>query len=248
MTNWDANEEIGTRCHGKTDYQYAKKISNVLNIKLHHVNFVKKYWNTVFSWYFRELVEGYKNGLTPNPDILCNRYIKFGSLFNHAIEKMGVDFIATGHYAGNSCIKPNTNYRMQNERVADLLLPRDVVKDQTLFLSQIDQKSLKKTIFPLAFISKNNVKSMACDIGLEEIAKKPESMGVCFIGERNFSKFLLQYLDSKPGKFVDVDTGKILGCHDGTNFFTVGQRSHLKFNRSTYYIVQRIDKNCNDYY
>ncbi|ENN74530.1 hypothetical protein YQE_08854, partial [Dendroctonus ponderosae] len=221
MRNWDIADETGT-CRADEDFKDANYVCNQLNIKLHHVNFVKEYWNEVFS----NLVKDYETGLTPNPDILCNRHVKFKYFYNYAMDQLNADAIATGHYAKTS-FGPYLDQFKTNESVR-LLMAEDPVKDQTFFLCQIEQEALRRTMFPLGGLAKWEVKQLAVENSLEKFAIKRESMGICFIGSRNFQDFIKEYIPDKPGQFVDLDTAEIVGEHTGIHKWTLGQRSRLE--------------------
>ncbi|XP_076647306.1 mitochondrial tRNA-specific 2-thiouridylase 1 isoform X2 [Halictus rubicundus] len=220
MKNWDIADETG-RCTTEEDYEHAQWVCDKLKIPLLQVNFVKEYWNNVFSY----LIEQYQNGLTPNPDILCNRHIKFDKFFQFARTELQADAIATGHYVRTSFgpflenFKPDTNVL--------LLQAEDKKKDQTFFLSQVPQESLRYSMFPLGNYLKCNVKQIAQEIGLDLVASKKESMGICFVGKRNFQDFVSEYIPEKPGDFVDLETGKVIGNHMGFHHWTVGQRTKV---------------------
>lgn len=232
MRNWDARDEVG-RCTIDEDASDAEIICDHLGIKFVEVNFVRQYWNDVFS----TLIEGYKEGVTPNPDVLCNKYIKFGHFFKYAMEHLKADAVATGHYARNSAgqylDELNTSYGSK------LLQSADQTKDQTLFLSQISQNALQRTMFPVGGLLKSTVKSLASEAGLETIAKKKESTGICFIGKRHFQDFIEEYIESKRGTFVNIETGSIVGEHEGVHCWTVGQRTHLGGLSTAYFVVAR---------
>jgi tRNA-specific 2-thiouridylase len=209
MKNWE-DDDFGS-CNSKIDFEDAHKVSQKLNIPLKTVNFSKEYKSKVF-----ETVLGqFHKGLTPNPDILCNQEIKFNCFFDKALE-MGADYIATGHYA--KIKKINGKFY--------LCRAFDINKDQTYFLYRITQKVLKKLIFPLNDIKKPDVRKIAKHNDLSNFSKK-DSTGICFIGERNFKKFLESYILRNPGDIVD-DQNNIIGKHDGLMFYTIGQRSGLK--------------------
>lgn len=163
--------------------------------------------------------------MTPNPDILCNRNIKFNLFFKHAVETMKFDAIATGHYAKTSFGPFLDKYNENNE--VKLLEAEDTFKDQTFFLSQVPQLALKRCMFPLGELNKHEVKEIADKIGLKKIAKKKESIGICFIGDRTFPSFISEYVYNRPGNFVDIDTGKIVGTHQGIHNWTLGQRCNI---------------------
>ncbi|XP_011880628.1 PREDICTED: mitochondrial tRNA-specific 2-thiouridylase 1-like [Vollenhovia emeryi] len=176
MKNWDIRDETGT-CTVEKDYNDARWVCDKLNIPLIQVDFVKEYWNEVFS----DVVEKYQNGYTPNPDILCNRNIKFDKFFHLARNRLEADAIATGHYAKTSFGPYLENYKADTN--ARLLQAQDSNKDQTFFLSQIPQRTLRRCMFPLGDYLKSHVKAMAAQVGLHKIARKKESMGICFVGK-----------------------------------------------------------------
>ncbi|XP_055843835.1 mitochondrial tRNA-specific 2-thiouridylase 1 [Episyrphus balteatus] len=232
MRNWDELDETG-RCSGEKELADATYVCNKIGIDLVEVNFVKEYWNNVFS----NFLEDYQNGLTPNPDILCNRHIKFDHFYKHAVEKLDFDAIAMGHYARTSFGPYLENYN-KNEEVR-LLQAKDSFKDQTFFLSGIQQEALRKTMFPLGELTKSEVKDMAKKIGLRRVALKKESTGICFIGNRNFKNFIKEYIHSKPGDFIDIDTGKVVGQHEGFHQWTVGQRCRLHSFLRPYFVAAK---------
>lgn len=220
MRNWDAlangdylgNPTINnSQCPQEVDYEDAVKVAKKLGIELLRIDFVKEYWDDVFSYLIRE----YENGRTPNPDIFCNKYIKFDAFLKFAKDK-GFDMIAMGHYAK----------RRDENGVAYLCKSFDQNKDQTYFLSQISQEQLSYALFPLGDIDKTEVRKIAHELDLE-IADKKDSTGVCFIGERHFKEFLKNYIPAKKGNIVDIETGRVLGTHDGVMYYTIGQRKGL---------------------
>ncbi|CAB3367255.1 Hypothetical predicted protein [Cloeon dipterum] len=232
MKNWDGHEESGF-CHGERDAEDAEWVCKKLQIPLKHVNFVKEYWNFVFS----DLIKEYSEGWTPNPDILCNRFVKFDCFKKHAFRQLGADAIATGHYANTSQGSFLQNYSKSDD--VRLLLPTDLVKDQTLFLSQVRREDLKKVMFPLANLKKSEVKKIAEQNGLERIAKKEESTGICFIGNRKFQNFIDQYLNPVPGQFVDITTHEPVGEHTGIHHYTIGQNCKLPGRKHSYFVVDK---------
>ncbi|XP_071054112.1 mitochondrial tRNA-specific 2-thiouridylase 1 isoform X2 [Onthophagus taurus] len=240
MQNWDIADEKGV-CSADQDYKDTSIVCEKLNIPLTHLNFVKEYWNEVFL----NLIKEYETGSTPNPDILCNKNLKFNYFYNHAIENLEADAIATGHYAANSFGAYLENYDPNQN--AKLLLPRDKIKDQTFFLSQINQNALRKTMFPLSELTKPEVKALAVQNGLEIVAKKKESMGICFIGNRNFQDFISEYIEDKEGNFIDIDTGEIVGKHNGIHHWTLGQRSRIAGIPKGYFIAQKNVENNSIY-
>lgn len=216
MRNWDsyADGELENApttkegiCPQEVDYNDAKKVCDKLGIPLYRKDFVKEYWDYVFKYFLDEL----KNGRTPNPDIMCNKYIKF-DMFAKEAEKLGADYIATGHYA----------------RIKDgkLLRAIDDNKDQTYFLSQVTKKQLKNVLFPIGEMTKPDVRALAEKLELNT-AKKKDSTGICFIGERNFNNFLKNYLPNTPGKIVNIESNEVVGDHIGLMYYTIGQRRGL---------------------
>ena len=220
MRNWDSlanNDYLGnpninnSQCPQEKDYDDAVNVAKKLGIELLRIDFVKEYWDDVFSYLIRE----YEVGRTPNPDIFCNKYIKFDAFLKFAKEK-GFDMIAMGHYAK----------RVDKDGIAYLCKSYDQNKDQTYFLSQISQEQLAFSLFPLGDIDKSEVRKIAHELDLE-IADKKDSTGVCFIGERNFKEFLKNYIPAKKGNIVDIDSNKVIGTHEGVMYYTIGQRRGL---------------------
>ena len=220
MRNWDSsinNDVLGNPhtmdsvCPQEVDYMDALKTAEELGIKLHRVDFVEEYWQRVFQYFLDE----YNHNRTPNPDILCNKEIKFKSFLDKAME-MGFDYIAMGHYA-----------RIIHEDNGDVKLLRglDSNKDQTYFLCQLTKKQLEKALFPIGDLEKKDVRRIAKENNLT-IATKKDSTGVCFIGERNFKEFLKNYLPAKPGN-METLSGEVVGTHDGIMYYTIGQRKGL---------------------
>lgn len=215
MRNWDSladGEFNGPTtntgiCPQEEDYNDAKAVCDKLGIPLYRKDFVKEYWDYVFTYFLDEL----KKGRTPNPDIMCNKYIKF-DMFAKEANKLGADYIATGHYA-----------KMEDGK---LLRSKDTNKDQTYFLSQVSKEQLSNVIFPLGDIEKPEVRKIAEEHGLIT-AKKKDSTGICFIGERNFTNFLQNYLPNQPGDVVNIDTNEVIGKHIGLMNYTIGQRKGL---------------------
>ena len=215
MRNWDSladgelngpTTESGI-CPQEEDYNDAKKVCDKLGIPLYRKDFVKEYYDYVFKYFLDEL----EKGRTPNPDIMCNKYIKF-DMFVKEAEKLGADYIATGHYA----------------RIKDgkLLRAVDSNKDQTYFLSQVTKEQLKNVLFPIGDMIKPDVRRVAEEYGLVTADKK-DSTGICFIGERNLTNFLKNYLPNQPGDIVNIDTNEVIGKHIGLMYYTIGQRRGL---------------------
>lgn len=210
MKNWDDTDDSGV-CTATEDFEDVKRVADKIGIPYYSINFEKEYWNKVFEYFLSE----YKRGRTPNPDIMCNKEIKFKSFLDFAM-KLDADYIAMGHYAKTVTDKNG---------VVHMMRPKDGNKDQTYFLSQVTQEQLKKAIFPLADLSKPQVRMIAEQAGLAT-AKKKDSTGICFIGERNFKNFLGEFLPAMGGNIVTSD-GRIVGKHSGLMYYTIGQRSGL---------------------
>lgn len=209
MKNWDETDENGV-CTAEEDYEDAVKVANQIGIPYYAINFEKEYYDRVFTYFLDE----YKKGRTPNPDIMCNKEIKFKAFLAYA-KKLGADYIATGHYARVD--------RSTDETI--MLRGLDNNKDQTYFLSQLSQDQIKDVLFPVGNLQKSEVRDIAHKYKLATADKK-DSTGICFIGERNFNEFLSNYLPAKPGNIVDTK-GNILGKHDGLMYHTIGQRRGL---------------------
>ena len=221
MRNWDAlangdylgNPTINNnQCPQEKDYDDACKVAEKLGIELLRVDYIKEYWDNVFSY----LIKEYENGRTPNPDIFCNKYIKFGPFIDFAKEH-GFDAIAMGHYAK----------RVDKDGKAYLCKSYDQKKDQTYFLSQISQEQVSFCLFPLGNIDKTEVRKIAHELQLESVMDKKDSTGICFIGERNFRQFLQNYIPAKDGDIVDIENGRVVGHHVGSMYYTIGQRRGL---------------------
>ena len=209
MLNWEETDENGN-CTAEQDFEDVKRVADKIGIPYYTVNYAKEYKERVFEYFLDE----YKKGYTPNPDVMCNKEIKFGPFLEHAL-RLGADYIATGHY----CKRVDRNGK------AYLYKSFDKNKDQTYFLNQLNQNQLNKTLFPLADIDKTEVRKIASKLGLVT-AEKKDSTGICFIGERNFRQFLKNYLPAQKGKIKDLD-GNIIGEHDGVMYYTLGQRRGL---------------------
>lgn len=209
MSNWKETDENG-RCTGEKDWEDVRNICNKLDISYYSVDLSSEYYEDVF----RLFIEEYKKGRTPNPDVLCNREIKFG-YFANKIKGMGLDYLATGHYA--KVVQQDGRYYLYRSK--------DENKDQTYFLNQVSETQLSNVIFPLEDIEKQEVRKIATDLGLN-VATKKDSTGICFIGERNFRNFLSNYIPMKKGDIVTIE-GEKVGEHSGVFFYTVGQRKGL---------------------
>ncbi|XP_061496285.1 mitochondrial tRNA-specific 2-thiouridylase 1 isoform X2 [Rhineura floridana] len=247
MKNWDNVDEKGI-CSVDRDCEDAYRVCQILDIPFHQVSYVKEYWNDVFSYLLNE----YELGRTPNPDIICNKYIKFNCFLHYAVNNLGADAIATGHYARTSLednevfqqkyIKRSQGLfrnRFEVRNSIKLLRGADHMKDQTFFLSQISQEALRKTIFPLGELTKHFVKKIAAEHHLHRVLQRKESMGICFIGERNFEKFILEYLEPHPGNFVSIEDNKVIGIHKGWFLYTLGQRAKIGGLKDAWFVVDK---------
>lgn len=210
MKNWDDTDENGV-CTATEDYKDVAKVANQIGIPYYSVNFEKEYWDRVFEYFLEE----YRQGRTPNPDVMCNKEIKFKAFLDYAMQ-LGADFVATGHYA---------QVERDENGLSHMLRGIDQNKDQTYFLSQLSQEQLEKTMFPLGGMEKKEVRDIAERANLAT-AKKKDSTGVCFIGEKNFKEFLGKYLPAQPGKMVTLE-GDVKGDHAGLMYYTIGQRQGL---------------------
>jgi tRNA-specific 2-thiouridylase len=217
MKNWedddtsaDASDGSTSYCSSRQDFLDAASVADVIGIELEHVNFAADYKDRVFADFLRE----YQAGRTPNPDVLCNAEIKFKAFLDHAM-RLGAECIATGHYA---------RVRERDGRF-ELLKGLDALKDQSYFLHRLTQAQLAKTLFPVGELPKTEVRRIAAEIGLPN-AKKKDSTGICFIGERPFREFLNRYLAHTPGPIKD-DRGRVIGEHVGLSFYTLGQRKGI---------------------
>lgn len=215
MKNWE--EDDGTEyCTAMKDLADAQAVADKLGMKLHTVNFAMEYWDRVFEHFLKE----YAAGRTPNPDILCNKEIKFRAFLDYAVE-LGADFIATGHY----CRRGATAQNSLGDTYAPLLRGIDNNKDQTYFLHAVHGREINKTLFPVGELEKPQVREIAAKLGLSTATKK-DSTGICFIGERRFNDFLKQYLPAQPGEIV-LEDGKVIGQHHGLMYYTLGQRGGI---------------------
>ena len=231
MHNW--KESAGGYCNAEEDYADVRRVAGVLGIPYYTVDFSQEYLDNVFSLFLNE----YRAGRTPNPDVLCNREIKFG-VFKEKAEQIGADFIATGHYCG---------VKSENGRTY-LTRASDENKDQTYFLNQVHEEQIKNVLFPLEKLTKPEVRAIAEKYGLAT-AKKKDSTGICFIGERNFRKFMNEYLPMKKGEIKTLD-GRTVGEHEGVFFYTIGQHKGFglggvkgESNSEPWYIIDKDVKN-----
>ena len=208
MKNWQS--EPGEVCTSEIDFQDASEVCDMLDIPLHKANFSGDYWDRVFKQFLSE----HEKGRTPNPDILCNREIKFKSFYDYAL-KIGADFIATGHYAKVE----------NNNGEAKLYRSKDIDKDQTYFLHEVSSKEFSKTIFPLSGLYKSEVRDIAKELNLN-IHSKKDSVGICFVGEKNLRDFLNRFIKFKKGNILNTDND-VIGEHNGSVLYTIGQRQGL---------------------
>lgn len=232
MRNWDSalnNDTLGNStlnndiCPQEEDYNDAKAVADKLGLPLLRSDYIEEYWNSVFQ----NFIEEYERGRTPNPDILCNKYIKFDHFLRFAMDK-GFDRIATGHYFKSKEVDGQLRY----------FKAADLNKDQSYFLAQVDKKALDLSVFPLGDIDKGEVRRIAHELDLP-IADKKDSTGICFIGERNFREFLKNYIPMRRGDIIDIDTLEVVGQHEGVYYYTIGQRKGFGVggNRGPYFCV-----------
>lgn len=228
MRNWDSfanNDILGNptimddMCSQEVDYADAQAVAEHLGLPLLRVDYVKEYWDNVFSFFLEET----QRGNTPNPDILCNRYVKFDAFYDF-MDKNGFDALATGHYA---MTKDGNMYRAVDQS-----------KDQTYFLSRVRPEVLPRVIFPLGGLTKHEVRDIAATLDLP-VAKKKDSTGICFIGERDYRDFLKNYVKDSEGDIIDIDTGVVVGRHQGVMYYTIGQRHGLNISAHVgpYFVV-----------
>ncbi|MDG6451710.1 tRNA 2-thiouridine(34) synthase MnmA [Glaesserella parasuis] len=228
MKNWEEDDDTDY-CTAAADLADAQAVCDKLGIKLHKINFAAEYWDNVFEHFLAE----YKAGRTPNPDILCNKEIKFKAFLEYAAEDLGADFIATGHYVR----------RPPLEQQPKLLRGLDSNKDQSYFLYTLSEQQVAQSLFPVGNIEKPIVRAIAEDLGLAT-AKKKDSTGICFIGERKFKDFLARYLPAQAGEIKTVD-GQVIGRHDGLMYHTLGQRKGLGIggvkgaSENAWYVVEK---------
>ncbi len=208
MKNWE--EEEGA-CNARIDSEDVMRVCDQLGIEAHIVNFTEEYWTSVFA----EFLEGIRVGVTPNPDVLCNREIKFKALFDKALQ-LGADCLATGHYCRTAQLNGQTT----------LLQGRDPQKDQSYFLYMVPNRVLERVLFPLGDLTKRQVRQIAQELKLP-VASKRESMGICFVGKRKLRPFLARYIPSTPGAICTLK-GSVIGEHEGLGFYTIGQRKGLE--------------------
>lgn len=210
MRNWEEEDEKGV-CRASQEYDDVVAVCHQLDIPYYTVNFAKDYWDRVFAVFLEDLKKGY----TPNPDVLCNREIKFDCFLGKALD-LGGDYLATGHYCQNIFLDGQHHLGRGS----------DPDKDQSYFLHAVSHEKLAKALFPVGHLTKKEVRQLAAAHGLSTADKK-DSTGICFIGKRNFKQFISQYIAYTPGDFESLDDGKIMGRHDGVAYYTIGQRKGL---------------------
>jgi tRNA-specific 2-thiouridylase len=210
MKNWEEDDEEEF-CSAAEDLAYAEEVCKKLSITLRTINFSHEYWERVFSHFLSE----HQAGRTPNPDVLCNKEIKFKEFLEFA-DSLGADFIATGHYVR----------RGENGPLATLMKGIDAAKDQSYFLYTLNQNAVRRSLFPLGDYHKDEVRKLALDLGFPNHDRR-DSTGICFIGERKFRQFLSVYLPPKPGEIRVLDDEEVLGQHEGLMYYTIGQRQGL---------------------
>jgi tRNA-specific 2-thiouridylase len=220
MRNWDAmanNDYLGNptiddeQCPQEKDYDDAVSVAKTLDIPLLRIDFVKEYWDDVFTYFLYE----YKEGRTPNPDVFCNKYIKFEAFYQFAL-KNDCQLIAMGHYAKR--VEVDGHFYLEKAK--------DQNKDQSYFLSQLSERQISACLFPLGAINKDEVRRIAHQLNLSVAAKK-DSTGICFIGERHFKQFLHNYLPAQKGPIIDIATNRVVGSHSGAMYYTIGQHRGL---------------------
>lgn len=209
MKNWDDTDDAGV-CTATLDYEDVVRVAEQIDIPYYSVNFEKEYWDKVFTYFLDE----YKKGRTPNPDVMCNKEIKFKAFLDYALS-IGADYVATGHYA--QIVRKNGQI--------ELLRGKDNSKDQSYFLNQLSNDVLSKVMFPLGHLDKSEVRNIASQYNLATADKK-DSTGICFIGEKDFKQFISEYLPAQPGEMQTM-AGEVKGTHDGLMYYTIGQRHGL---------------------
>ncbi|XP_042026403.1 tRNA-specific 2-thiouridylase MnmA-like [Salvia splendens] len=221
-------ENFWSECPWEEDLRYAKAVCDQVDVPLEVVHLTDEYWNNVVSY----IIDEYRYGRTPNPDVLCNTRIKFGA-FVDAISGMAFDYIASGHYA--MVVHPNSDNK---DEPSALRLSKDMVKDQTYFLSHLSQSQLKGLIFPLGCIEKEEVRQLAKIFGLPNRDRK-DSQGICFLGKIKFSEFVARHIGEEEGLILEAETGDFLGNHRGFWFYTIGQRQGLRLPGGPWYVVEK---------
>jgi len=227
MKCWSADDPFGENCSATDDERMARLAAAKIGIPFYSLNLIKEYKEKVVEY----LLDGYRKGITPNPDVMCNKEIKFGLFFDKAMA-LGADFVATGHYAR---LRPAASGA--SARQARIFQGKDTNKDQSYFLSFIKPAVLERVMFPIGEYTKPEVRALARQFGLPNAARK-DSQGICFIGKVDFADFLKQYIPPKKGDVVDTQ-GNVLGSHDGAFYYTIGQRKGLGLSGGPYFIVDK---------
>ena len=248
MRNWDEAEETGGACEFEKDQRDARAVAAALDVELKEVDFVRQYWHAVFEPFLRDFERG---NATPNPDLACNRHIKFGALLRHCEEALGADVLATGHYARVAAATAASDESDETARASPSLLRGvDETKDQSYFLASVRGESLRRACFPLGGLTKRQVRALASGPARlpAAVTARRSSAGICFVGrKRNFGDFIAEYGDDAglsseassfvPGAFVSVDDRRVIGTHDGLSRYTVGQRARLGGAPVAWYVV-----------
>jgi tRNA-uridine 2-sulfurtransferase len=216
-------------CTSDDDERMARLAAEKIGIPFYSINLIKEYKERVVEY----LLDGYKKGITPNPDVMCNKEIKFGLFFKKAME-LGADYVATGHYAR---LKRGTHNKRSQVAGTSLVMGRDKNKDQSYFLAMIKPEVLEKVMFPIGEYEKSEVRKLAKEFGLPN-AERKDSQGICFVGKVDFANFLKQYIPPKEGNIVDTE-GNILGKHEGAFYYTIGQRKGLGLAGGPYFVVDK---------
>ena len=238
MRNWDSSDEAGTEtCQIEKDREDMLSVCDHIGIKSHIVDFSKDYWNDVFV----PFIEAYETGLiTPNPDVYCNRHIKYDRFLNYVQDELGIGTMATGHYSQLGVAPSSLSSSSHSSSM--LIQGVDYGKDQTYFLSMTPLERLARCIFPIGHLTKPQVRAIAMKDhrlkGLNVLMKK-ESMGICFVGKRSMQEFLGGYISLTVGRFLCVDTGTVIGTHGGRELLTTGQRARVGGCPEPYYVVDR---------
>ena len=237
------DEEGYIDCPAEEDIEITQWIAKKYGCRFEEVNLHKEYWDNVVSY----TIETVKKGLTPNPDVMCNKLIKFGAF----VDRRGKDYdrIATGHYARTECIKLNIENSSEESLTSNLspltflATAKDPIKDQTDFLSQLSYDQIRRLMFPVGGLMKSEVRAIAHEAKLPSADRK-DSQGICFLGKINYNDFIRRYLGEREGKIVELETGKVLGTHKGYWFHTIGQRKGLYLSGGPWFVVRKdIDEN-----
>jgi tRNA-uridine 2-sulfurtransferase len=234
MKCWSADDPLSENCSTVDDERMARLAASHIGIPFYTVNLIDEYKKRVV----RYLLEGYKKGITPNPDVMCNKEIKFGLFFEKAME-LGADYVATGHYARLRRETLSFKPQIPNKKGKNIQILQgvDTNKDQSYFLSLIKPEVLGKVLFPIGEYTKPQVRKLAKQFGLPN-AERKDSQGICFVGKVDFTDFLKQYIPSKQGNIIDMQ-GNILGKHDGAFYYTIGQRKGLGLGGGPYFVVAK---------